>query len=258
MGRVEGSIAIASLRVLGRAAAGIAVAILPRRHWSRWAVPAEPLSSLSAVLTIATGLLVGLEGFLRYAARIASAGLSLPPPEGVMFDPAMALSMLSIFAFALATPLGIACTYMVLSGVARSLMAAAGSPGGDPLLTIIDGRVHRRLRRRAEEREVALRHAREGPAVPDVLVKGEEAGIPDAEWVVISSRLKAGWDRGVFVVTTDRWYRLGAREDRQSAEGLRAVYPLEPVAATEVIRRSVHYDHPWLSAPHSTKAPAPD
>lgn len=248
-----GNLATATLAVLGRAAAGIGVSILPRRHWSRWDVPAEAFSTISAVLTIATGILAGLGGFLRYAARVANAGISLPAPQDAWFDPAMALSMFSVFAFALATPLGLVCTYLVVSGVTRSILVAAGTSAGDPLLTAIDTMVKRRTERRAEDREVALRHAREGPAVPDVLVTGEEAGMPGSEWVVISSRLKPGWDPGVFVVTTERWYRLGSRDDRQTPDGLRAYYPLEAVAAAEVIRRSVYYDHPRLSALHPAR-----
>jgi hypothetical protein len=231
-----------------RTVCGIGLSLFPRRHWPRWALPAEALALVSALLTTAAGILVGLDGFLSYAGRVAAVANRVPASADVPFDPAMAVSMLSIVGFAFATPLGLACSYLTLSGVVRAVATVADAPMGDPLATIVDGFVHARLVRRAGERTVAARNAREGPAAPDVLLPGAEAGIPAAEWVVVASRLKEGWDVGVFVVTTDRWYRLGPRQDRETPEGLRAFYPLEAVASTEVLRRSVYYDHPRLSA----------
>jgi hypothetical protein len=254
-GKVSLSDLPVALVVLGRGLVGVGVSALPRRFWSRWPVPAAALPAVSASLTAGAGLIIGLGGFLRYATGVAETAVSVPTPEGVPFNPAMAVSMFSIFAFALATPLGIACTYLVLSGAGRAFAVVAGAPGGDPVLTVLDDVLQRRLRRRGEARVVALRNAREGPAAPDVLVPGAEAGIPSADWVVVASRLKPGWERGVFVVTTHRWYRLGPREDRETPDGLRAFYPLEGVASAEVIRRSVYYDHPRLSALQASEMP---
>jgi len=59
--------------------------------------------------------------------------------------------------------------------------------------------------------------------VPDRLVTGPAAGIPDAELVVVASRQKPGWERGVFVITPDAWYRLGEPIDRLQPEGEWAV-----------------------------------
>jgi hypothetical protein len=153
----------------------------------------------------------------------------------------------------LLTPPGLLSAYLVLSGLLRVAMAVADAPGGDPLLTLADHFLRERRLRVEQERALARRAALEGPEVPDLLLSGSEAGFPDAEWVVVASRLKPGWEAGAFVVTADRWYKLGPRQDRQQPDGLRAFYPLGPVAATEVIRRAVPYDHPRLSASEASQ-----
>lgn len=212
-------------------------------------MPTAPLAPVSAVATVAVGLLVGFDGFMRYAARVGETMAPLATESGGgLFSIGMGISALSLPSFALLTPVGLASTYLFVSGVARGAMAVAGSPAGDPLLTLADAVIHPWLRERAREKAAAARSLLEGPEVADVLVTGAEAGIPEADWVVIASRLKPGWERGVFVVTTDRWWRIGSPRDRRGAEGLRALYPLHAVAAAEVMRRSVYYDHPGLSA----------
>lgn len=74
---------------------------------------------------------------------------------------------------------------------------------------------------------------------------------------MIASRLKPGWDNSVFVVTTDRSYRIADAHDRRTPEGLRRFYVLHAVGQAEVIRRSVFYDHPQLSALHDRKGETP-
>jgi hypothetical protein len=207
------------------------------------------MAPFSAAATVVAGVLIGFGGFMRYAARVGETMAPLAYEHaGGPFSIGMGISAFSLPTFALLTPLGLFSTYLFVSGIVRAAMVAAGSPGGDPILTLADGMIGRVVRERVRERAAAGRAALEGPEVADVLVSGPEAGFPEAEWVVISSRLKEGWDRGVFVVTTDRWWRIGAPCDRRSPEGLRAHYPLHAVAAAEVIRRSVYYDHPQLSA----------
>ena len=212
--------------------------LLPRRYWQRSTLPAERFATLSAVLTAAAGVLVGVDGFMR------SAATPLAPLGGM----AHGTESLTVLEFLRGTRLGWVSAYLSLSGVVRVGMAIAGRAGGEPVIAGLDALSRRVLRRRAEERRSLLRRRLEGPEVPDVLVTGASAGIDMAEWVVIASRLKAGWERGVFVVTTGSWYRLGRRQDRQTPEGLRAFYPLHAVAKAEVLRRSVYYDHPRLSA----------
>jgi hypothetical protein len=235
------------------------LAFLPARHWPRWDLPATPLAGVSAACAVAAGLLLGFDGYMRYAAGVAETLAPLATENGGgIFSVGMGMSALSLPTFAFFTPLGLLCTYLVLSGIARVAMVLAETPGGDPLLALADGWLHGRRRERAREAAAAERAALEGPEVADVLAPGADLGLPDAEWVVVASRVKPGWEPGVIVVTTDRWWRIGAVSDRRLRDGLRALYPLHAVAAVEVIRRSVYYDHPQLSALGAvTDAPAP-
>lgn len=207
----------------------------------------------SAILQMAAGYFIGLDGFLAYATSVADGVNRLTDEIGL----AMGLSAFSLFTFALLTPQGLLASYLVITGSVRAIFAAAASIPGDPLLELGD-RLHQEHRRRsAEERKVAEREAREGPAVPDVLETGPAAGFPEADWVVISSRLKPGWDKGVFVVTPDRWYRLADAFDRRTPEGLRRLYVLHAVGQAEVIRRSVFYAHVRLTGPQGSSGETP-
>ncbi len=203
----------------------------------------------------AVGFLLGLDGYLRYAGQVAEGTSRLTDAVGF----SIGVSGLSLFAYVMFTPQGLLSAYLFLAGTFRAIASAVGPTPGDPLLAA--GRVlYRRYRRRSEaERAQAARQALEGPAAPDVLDRGPTPEHPDALWTVIASRTKPGWDRGVFVVTTDRWYRIAEVADRATEAGLRRVYVLEPVGAAEVIRRSVYYDHPELSLLHDRKStPAAD
>ncbi|HET7294228.1 MAG TPA: hypothetical protein VFM88_17525 [Vicinamibacteria bacterium] len=216
-------------------------------------LPIRAMAFPSAILQIAAGYFIGLDGFLRYAAGVAEGANRLTGEIGL----AMGLSGLSIFTFALLTPQGLVASYLVITGSARALFAASSGVPGDPLLALADHVYLARRRRSAEEQAIAERQAREGAAVPDVLETGPTAGFPDADWVVIASRLKPGWEKGVFVVTTDRWYRIADGVDRRTPDGLRRFYVLHAVGQAEVIRRSVFYDHPQLSALHDRKSETP-
>jgi hypothetical protein len=222
--------------------------LLPRRIGSGLEdrFPVRLMTLPSAVLSMALGFFLGFRGFLAYAAGVAESSVQLTDEIGF----SMSVSALSLFLFALTTPAGLLATYLFLIGALRAIAAVAGDLRGDPLLSLADSLVDTRRKREAAARAIAARAALEGPELPDVLEHGEPAGFPDAEWVVIASRLKPGWEKGVFVVTPDRWYRILRQIDRPTPEGLKAVYLLGSVGQAEVLRRSVAYEHPQLSALH--------
>jgi len=200
----------------------------------------------SAILSMVAGFFLGFRGFLAYAAGVAESTNQVTDEVGF----SMSVSAFSLFLFALTTPTGLLATYLFLAGALRAFASVAGEARGDPLLGLVDSLLHTRRRRKAATQAAAARAALEGPELPDVLERGEPAGFPDAEWVVIASRLKPGWENGVFVVTPDRWYRILRQIDRPTPEGLKAVYLLGSVGQAEVLRRSVAYEHPQLSALH--------
>lgn len=115
------------------------------------------------------------------------------------------------------------------------------------MLTLVDSIISTLRRKAAARRDVRAREALEGPEVPDRLVTGRAAGLPDADFVVVASRRKPGWERGVFVITPDLWYRLGAPTERRLHAGLRTLYPLTEIRDLEVVRKSVEYALPPLS-----------
>jgi hypothetical protein len=90
----------------------------------------------------------------------------------------------------------------------------------------------------------AAREAVEGPEVADRIVTASAAGIPDCDFVVVSSRRKPDWERGLAVFTDDGCYRLGEPVEQTIAGRLRTLYPLTAHDDLEVIRRSVRYDLP--------------
>jgi len=191
---------------------------------------------------------------MGYARAVAEGANRLTDDIGL----AMGLSGLSIFTYALLTPRGLLSTYLFLAGTFRAVASAAGSTPPDPILAASRAIYTRHRRRTEAEKAVAARRALEGPETPDVLRRGPTPEDPDAEWVVIASRLKPGWEKGVFVVTTDRWYRIARVSDRRTDAGLRRFYVLDPVGQAEVLRRSVYYDHPALSALHEAKSTSPE
>jgi hypothetical protein len=207
--------------------------------------PVRAMALPSAVVSLALGFFLGLRGFLAYAGQTADSTVRATEEMGA----SIGLSALSIFAFVLLTPLGWLSAYLFAAGLLRVFLSVTGDVGGDPLLSLVDGVLHRRSVRKGFVRASADRGRREGPEVADVLMRGGDAGWLEAEWVVVASRLKPGWEKGVTVVTPGRWFRLGERADRHTPEGLlRAYYPLYAMGGAEVIRRSVGYEHPGLEA----------
>ncbi len=240
---------------------GVLANTLPRRIHREWdgTLPISATVIPSALVQFFVGFGVGIPGFLAYAQRAASVANDMMmaaadrelagqlPAGSVTTAGPVSMSFFSIFAFAFFTPLGLLATYLVVSGLARFLSAVAEEPHGDPVLTLAD-HGWRRLRARVRrDRAVAARERLEGPAVPDVCVRGPDAGEPEALFVIIASRQKPGWDKGVFVVTSETWYRIEESYDRTFPGGLRRVYPLSEVAKAEVLRRSVYYELPRVS-----------
>ena len=88
------------------------------------------------------------------------------------------------------------------------------------------------------------RRAAEGREVTDRLVSPEAAGIPGCDFVIVASRRKAGWERGVAVFTQDGCYRLGEPIERTINGRLRTLYPFTEHRDFEAVRKSVRYELP--------------
>jgi hypothetical protein len=230
---------------------------LPRRIWPELQVHVPVAPAPAAFLAFFLGFAIGIPGFLDYAAgageAVSSAMLETGSREVAGSRPSGATtvvfraSVFSLFAFVLFTPTGLLSGYLVTSGLARLLGVAAGDPFGDPILTGLDAGWRAARESRGRRGMIAEREALEGPEVADVLVRGREAGAPTADYVVVASRLKPGWEPGATVMTGDGWFRLGEPFDRRFPGGLRRLYPLSRTAPTEVVRRGVEYTMPPLS-----------
>ncbi len=245
--------------VLGRGIAALVGGWLPRRRWDAWpGLSIRRLAGVSGLLTLAGGVFAGTGGFLHYAWR-AAGGLAEATwrvaerqargpqsPADITTQPMQAFSALSIVAFMFFTPLGWVALYLSVTGVVRAVAAFADDPVGDPILTGLD---HLVTRSAANARQTRLRRAREreeGAEVPDRLFAATEAGVAGFDYLVVSSRRKADWNAGTFVITGDKWYTLGEAFDARLPEGLRTVYPLREQKVAEVLRRGVAYDLPPL------------
>lgn len=233
--------------------------MLPRRMWNAWdgPLPVARMAGVSALLTFLSSFAVGIPGLLRYAGLAAgdvadniiltSHAVNTGRAPLMALPGAFAVSLFSLPAFLFFTPVGWLSTYLFVTGLYRSIASATGEPQGDPLLDLLEARWTAARRRRRERMAAAERRALEGPEVPDVLLSGPDGGVPEAEYVVIASRLKPGWEQGTFVMTPDAWYRLGPPFDRHYVHGLRRVYPLIRPGEAEVIRRQVRYQLPPFS-----------
>jgi len=248
-----------TLLVPVRAILGIAAAALPRRQWNEWEgrVPVRAMALPSALVALFVGFGIGLPGFLIYAQSMGTqvGGLVLEAGDranaGQMPVWGGATAWFTMFlalpAFAFLTPLGLVSTYLVTSGTVRAICWAADDPRGDFLVSGLDGLMRRGWAEVTRRRARADRVAREGPDVPDALVRGRALGCPDAAWVVVASRRKPGWEKGVFVLTEAGRFKVGDPLDRQFADGLRALYPLLEAPAVEATRRAVAYTLPAVS-----------
>lgn len=221
-------------------------------------LPIPRAAALSAILTVIASAVIGLGGFLEHGervqrqlgemiVRVAEGQLKGNIPEDARYNAApAAIAMLTPLEFALLTPLGLLASYLALSGIARGVGCVTGEPFGDPLLTAVDSGVRRLVggTRDAQHRRTRLR--REGVEVPDRLYPADWAGVADADFVVVASRRKPEWEAGTFVITSDKWYKLGVPFELDLPDGLRTIYPLKEQTLNEVMRRSVSYELPPL------------
>ena len=241
------------LASLGRFLAGMAVSLVPHRHWHRFpaAIPVETGAFASGVATMLAGAAVGIPGFLDHAHATTSLGLDAmlhkaftDPNAGYSQGIAQGFSGLSIFTFLFVTPRGWLTLYLICTGTLRGIAAWVDDPFGDPSLTGIDLALSRIAERRRVRRAIAQREVLEGPELADRLVTPVAAGIPGCDFVIVASRRKAGWESGVAVFTADGCYRLGEPAERTINGRLRTLYPMSEHRDFEAIRKSVRYDLP--------------
>jgi hypothetical protein len=236
----------------------IFAALLPKRYWQSIDLPVPNMASLSAWLTTLAGFAIGVPGFFRYLERLRQAKAAsileisklqvageLPETEAVSGIPS-ALYATAPLTFALFTSLGLFCSYLVVSGLVRTAASYIGEAHGDPILSGADW-LGRRLFTSRQERSVRVERARlERTDEPDRRYDGAWAGLTGVDWVIVSARRKAGWDRGTWVITDDGWFVLGEPFDRPMPNGLRTVYPLTAQTTLEAVRKSVQYELPAL------------
>jgi hypothetical protein len=245
-----------SIRMLFRAfafALALPAALLPHRLWRRlpgW-VPVEPAAFVSGILTLLAGAAVGIPGFLAHAGATTSlANDSMiteamrNPNYGYSQGLAQGFAGLSIFTFLLLTPTGWVTLYLIGSGGVRAGAGWFDDPVGDPILTGIDRLLGASRDRRQARSGQRTREALEGPEIRDRAVSSAKAEIPGCDLVIVSSRRKPGWERGVVVYTATACYRIGEPVERTVAGKLRTLYPLTEHTDLEAVRKSVQYDMP--------------
>ena len=249
-----------ALMAVARPPLAAVAALLPVRYWQTFSsLPIRAMGLPSALATILAGLFVGGRGFMAYAVRAADAAsqatldaaarqASGSPPGGPPIDTLapQLVSIASVAAFTLLTPLGWLATYCTLSGLLRVASVVADHGVGDPILTALDGTL-RAAWARARHRAARARRARaEGAETADCLFTGEGAGLPGVDYALVASRRKDGWTAGTIVVTSDGWFRLGRPFDASFPYGLRTVYPLTRLDTCEVLRRAIRCELPPL------------
>jgi hypothetical protein len=234
-------------------ALAVLAAWLPHRLWRRlpaW-LPVESAAFVSGILTLMAGAAVGIPGFLAHAGAnvsIANQGVL----DAAMRDPTIGYERgmvagavsLSVFTFLLLTPTGWLTLYLIGSGGVRAAAGWFDDPVGDPILTGADSLLAGGRDQQRESSERRQRRRLEGGETPDRVVSGPRAEIPGCDLVIVSSRRKPGWERGVVVYTAETCYRIGEPVERTIAGNLRTLYPLTEHTDLEVVRKSVHYDMP--------------
>lgn len=212
--------------------------------------------SFAAIVTLLSGFVIGVVGFLKYGQQVASANNTLMLEiagrqasgavggQDIMGSAPVALTMLSSLAFAFGTPQGLLATYLVLTGVVRCAAAGVDERRGDPIVGLTRRLVARWRHRRRETRTDAAYVALAGPEVADRLVPAERFGIDGADLVVVASRPKPEWTPGTVLDCGDRWLRVGEAIHRSLPVGVRTLYPLVDMPGTAVFRRIVHYELP--------------
>lgn len=234
------------MRALVENLVAIPAGLLPKRWWGRFpSLQIERFAGRSGFATMMVGLALGVPWFLSYAEdlgmRVSVSRIAENPDPTPAAFPALAP-----FLF-VTTARGMLSFYLVVSGMIRAVAAYVDDPHGDPVLSLVVAGAARVRTRTREVARAADRARREGPQAPDRLYPGEWAGLPQADYVVVASRRKPGWEAGVFVITSDKWYRLGAPFDLDTSAGLRTIYPLAALDTPEVLRKGVRYELPPLS-----------
>jgi hypothetical protein len=232
---------------------GLLGAMLPARCWpsiDRY-FPATASALAASMLTIVAGGILGIGGSIDFGqqqARVVHKAVRPSPRAAKARNdrnaPALqGAAALSIFGF-LVTPQGIFAAYVTLSGLGRALSAQFGEGFGDPILTGADHGIVALHHRLGLEHTRFVRLIHEGPNAPDLIVRGVHVCRDDADLVIVSARVKRGWDRGTIVRSGDQWYRVGVIEERIIQGCLRTLYPLNELHDHGAIRRLVDYPIP--------------
>ncbi len=234
--------------------AGVIAAVAPSRWWPVLDeyLPVTSSAALSGLVAFVASALIGISGFLDYAADLAARNTTVflqmaarPEAEGVLTSTTLtAMNGLALFTFLFLTPTGWIALYLGGTGLVRALTAALSDGVGDPVLTAIDSVVLDTVSRTRARVRRSRRESLEGPEVPDRVVTGASLGLADADLVIVSSRVKNGWDRGTVVMSGEKCYRVGPIVERTIAGQLRTLYPLTEHRDLEVFRRSVYYEMP--------------
>jgi hypothetical protein len=255
---------MSALGAIARTVLALFACFLPRPAWAAWSdrLPVFRMALASGVLTLGAGLAFGVVGYLDFvvdaASRTNAAMLQVAERQAdragdgeIEVSPGMSVSltMLAALTYALFTARGLSCSYLVLSGLYRTMAALANDPSGDPLLTLLRGAARRAAGRTRETVKRLDRERREGREVPDRLLPGPEAGLPRADLVVIAARRKADWAAGTALVTQMGCFRVGDAVERETDEGLRTLYPLHEIGEAEVMRKMVRFELPGLEIP---------
>ena len=236
-----------------RVVAAVIAAMAPRHYWpalDRW-VPVHNAALAASLLTLLTGAALGITGFISHLAEVTSANNELyleaaKHAKGDEMPLPSALSGLSLFTFIFLTPQGWISTYLTLSGLVRAAGSQFDDPHGDLLLTALDAGVRKATRATSATVKEEQRHRLEGPRVRDRVLTGDDLGLPHADLVVVSSRVKEDWDHGTVVLSDDGEFRIVGIEDRTIDGRLRRLYVLARHSDLEVFRRMVRYEFPKL------------
>lgn len=212
-------------------------------------------SWLSGLVTMFVGIGLGIPGYIGYV-QTAAGGVNqalIDAQSDLVQLPGWGL--LSLPLFLLTTPTGLASMYLTASGFMRAVAAYLTDESyGDLLLTWLDNSVRRSVKVRKKKRESAARARLEGADVPDRLVTGKDAGRPEYELVVLTSRRKADWDPRVYLVSqAGRAFQITEIFDVTTPAGLRTGYALTELRTLEAIRHAIAYELPPLWTPRVSR-----
>jgi hypothetical protein len=235
------------------------LSLVPRRHWDALEniAPIRRAVIPLAILTFFLAAALFIPAYFKFVEAGSHAAVEQmliatgwrPPTAETVGTPDQqvgaaqmqtAMTWFSIFTF-LFTPSGFTAAYLGLASWIRVISAWFDDARGDPVLTVIDSIVFRPRIKRDQARARQAREELEGVEVADRILTGAKAGLPEAEIVVSASRRKPDWVKGAFIITEERWYRLGEPVTRDTPNGLRTIYPLNEVRDLEVMRRGIPY-----------------